>query len=108
MPLPFSFTYETLSQSDWAGLQQFADILWGARHEISEKWAARVMARLPEYFSRGDMSLEQLTLMNEGFLTLVLTRIREGDLPGLYETYYESNRRLIEADIEAAPARRLS
>jgi signal transduction histidine kinase len=63
---------------------------------------------LPEAFSAGDASLDQLTALNEGVLSLVLDQLRARDLSGLYGIYYDWTRRLIEADLQRAPAHQIS
>jgi len=99
---------DALTAQDRAALKELAETLWDARREMAAEWSRRLIAVLPEYFSAGEITVEQLTDLNERFLGLVLTRLSEGNLEGLYDAYYRMNRLLIEADLHQRPANRIS
>jgi signal transduction histidine kinase len=104
----FSFAGEALTAGDVASLRDLAQVLARSRHAIAQEWSRRLVEALPEYFPPDGSAAERLTDLNEGFLSLILQQIEAGDLQGLYNFYYRSTRNLIEADLQRAPARRLS
>jgi signal transduction histidine kinase len=104
----FVFAAELLTPEDVSSLRQLGPLLRMQGHAIAVEWSRRVMDRLPEYFASGELSAAQLAGVNEGFLTLVIDHLDAGDLQGLFETYYRRNRDLIEADLQRAPALRIS
>jgi signal transduction histidine kinase len=106
---PFSFTGESLSAEDLSALHRLAERLWGARHTIAVEWSRRLIEILPQYFTGVDkVAVGQLTAVNEDVLTLVLQQVKTGDLPALYQAYYDRNRQIIDADLQRAPSRRVS
>ena len=107
-PPPVSFAGEALTASDIASLRDLGHVLWRARHAIAQEWSRRLVEALPDYFPPGSPAAQQLTDVNEGFLSLVLQQIEAGDMQGLYDLYYRNTRQLIEADLQRAPARRIS
>lgn len=104
------FVGDALTTEDLASLHELADALWPLRHEVASEWSRRLMELLPDTFSTSprDVSLAQLTGLNESVLSLVFQQIRERDLSALYAIYYEWTLRLIEADLQRAPAHRIS
>ena len=108
MQPPFSFAGEALTASDIASLRDLAHVLWPTRRAIAQEWSRRLVQTLPEYFPPGSPAAQQLSGVNEGFLSLVLQQIQAGDLQALYDLYYRNTRQLIEADLQRAPARRIS
>lgn len=67
---------------------------------IAHEWSRRLLERLPELFDIEGASLEQLSSLNEVFLTVVLEQMQRGELGALSQTFYEMNRRLIELDLQ--------
>ena len=108
MPSRNASVADTLTTADVVGLKELADLLWDARYPIAAEWSQRLMTSAPQFFVNEGVSLEALTQINEAFLWLVLQQIQRGDLPGLYETYYTMNRRMIEADLHRSPNERIS
>src|SRR5262245_6513733 len=108
MPDPFVSTEDTLTPDDLSSLQAVAEILWGVRHEVAVDWSNRLVELLPEYFAGADASVQQLIDINEAFLSLVLGHMERRDMQSLFQIYYQSNRQLIEADLQLAPALRIS
>jgi signal transduction histidine kinase len=108
MPPPVSFAGEALTAGDVASLRDLARVLWPSRHAIAQEWSRRLVEALPEYFPPGTPAAERLTEVNERFLSLILQQVEAGDLQGLYDLYYRNTRQLIEADLQRAPARRIS
>jgi len=108
MQSPVSFAGEALTASDIASLRDLAHVLWPSRHAIAQEWSRRLIESLPENFPPGSPAAETLTEVNEGFLSLVLQQVQAGDLHGLYDLYYRNTRGIIEADLQWAPARRIS
>ncbi len=108
MTVPPSFSADLLTADERAALAQIAERLWEARGAITAEWSANVITAMPEYFSDGRLSLEQLRALNEFFLTLIIEHMRHDDLDGLTRVYYETNRRLIEADMERVDGSRIS
>ena len=80
------------------------EILGGRRMRRNRRaeWSRRLMEVLPEDFRSNPVSPEQLATVNEAFLTLILHQARENDMAGLYKSYYDMNRWLIETDCCAA------
>ena len=107
MQSPFAFPVDALTTADVSALRELADILWDRRHEIASEWAHRLSGTL-QPVSPVPVSLEPLAALNEAFLSLILSHIRQGDLPTLYQLYYERTRQLIEIDLQRAPAGRVS
>jgi signal transduction histidine kinase len=103
-----SFAGEALTAGDVASLRDLAQVLWRARHAIAHEWARRLVEALPEYLPEGSPAAARLPSVNEAFLSLVLQQIQAGDLQGLYDLYYRNTRDLIEADLQRAPAHRVS
>jgi PAS domain S-box-containing protein len=101
------FETDALTAADREALKRLAVLLSPRRRGIAEEWSRRLVeARIP---SRPDApSLEQLTLVNFAFLTLVLDYLRIGDLTGLYNEFYDLNRRLVEQDLSSGDAARVS
>ena len=108
MQQPVSFAGEALTAGDIASLRDLARVLWPSRHAIAQEWSRRLVETLPESFPPSSPAAQGLTAMNEGFLSLVLQQVQAGDLQGLYSLYYRNTRDLIEADLQRAPARRIS
>jgi hypothetical protein len=108
MQPPVSFAGEALTGSDLASLRDLAHVLWPSRHAIAQEWSRRIVETLPDYFPPGSPAAERLTEVNDRFLALVLQQAEAGDLQGLYDLYYRNTRELIEADLQRAPARRIS
>ena len=104
----FSFEAETLTAADLAVLQQLAVTLWPTRREVAAEWSRRLVDVLPGAFPGTRVTVDQLTELNTEFLSLILEKLRDRDLPTLYEQYYERTRRLIETDLQRAPANRIS
>lgn len=104
----FSFAGEALTAGDIASLRDLAQVLWPARHAIAAEWSSRLIEAAPQAVVQGSVDGARLTEVNEGFLSLVLQHVATGDLPGLYDLYYRSTRQFIEADLQRAPARRIS
>jgi PAS domain S-box-containing protein len=96
---------DSLSAADRRALSELGSLLWEARGVIAREWSRRLMAHMPESFVGTDTSLEQLSGLNEVFLTVVLEQMRRGDLAGLSQTYYDMNRRLIELDLQTTGPR---
>ena len=107
MSSSIAFAGEALTASDVASLRDLAQVIWPARHAIALEWARRLIEALPEYLPGGTPAAG-LGAVNEAFLSLVLQQIQAGDLQGLYDLYYRNTRDLIEADLQRAPARRIS
>ena len=78
------------------------------KHDVAAEWSRRLIEVEPEYFTGGELSIEQLTQLNEAFLNLVLGQVEQDNLAGLYEVYYASTRRLLETNLERAPSRPIS
>jgi PAS domain S-box-containing protein len=93
---------DALTQADRTALQQLADLLWEQRLEVAETWSRRLMRTFPEHFPPDGVTLEQVTAVNLSFLGVVLNHTRRGDLPGLYEVFYNRNREVVEADLRGA------
>lgn len=108
MQQPFSFAGEALTAGDVASLRDLAQVLWPVRRAIAHEWSRRLIETLPEYLPPGSVTAARLPEVNEAFLTLVLQQVQAGDLQGLYDLYYSNTRTLIEADLQRAPARRIS
>jgi signal transduction histidine kinase len=98
---------DALSVADHAALQELAERLWETRAEIGAEWARRLATIVPDQLG-AEISVDDLARLNERFLSLVLEQIQLGDWDGLYSAFYELNRQLIEADLERAPATRVS
>jgi PAS domain S-box-containing protein len=96
---------DSLSAADRRALSELGSLLWEARGVIAREWSSRLMAVMPESFVGTDTSLEQLSGLNEVFLTVVLEQMRRGDLAALSQTYYDMNRRLIELDLQTTGPR---
>jgi signal transduction histidine kinase len=103
-----SFAGEALTAGDIASLRDLAQVLWPVRRAIAQEWARRLIDALPAYFPAGGAAGARLAEVNEAFLSLVLQQIQAGELQGLYDLYYRNTRDLIEADLQRAPARRIS
>ncbi len=101
-------TTDALRAEDLVALGHLADLLWDARGHIAAEWSRRLMEAVPKHFPPGGVSLAQLTALNEAFLSVVLQQIQQHDMAGLYQMFYDMNRRLIEADLQRAPAERVS
>ncbi len=108
MQQPFTFAGEALTAQDIASLRELANVLWPVRRAIAAEWSRRLIELLPQYFPAGAAGAERLTTLNEAFLALILGQVQQGDLQGLYHLYYRGTRQLIEADLQQAPARRMS
>ena len=108
MDAAFVFTIDGLTAADVTALRELADALWDVRHEVAAEWAGRLRGLLPAPAAPAALSLEQLAALNEVFLSLILSHIRQSDLPRLYRLYYERTRQLIEFDLQRAPAERVS
>jgi len=108
MHFPRAFDADPLTVEDRAALQELAGRLDPVRHEVAGEWSRRLTALLPEYFGPDTLSPSQLKGVNEAFLSLVMTHIQDDRIPALYETYYRRTCELIEADLQRAPALRLS
>ena len=99
MTCPIAFPDDLLTAEERVALIELAERLWDARIEIAGDWSANVVVAMPEYFPPGGQaSLGQLRAVNELILTFILERLRQNDLDGLSQTYYEMNRRLVESD----------
>ena len=99
---------DTLTAEDRAALKQLAAHVWLTRNAIAREWSQALIAIMPESFPAGELSAALLTQLNENFLSVVLTQVQHGDFDGLYRSYYEMTRRLIEADLQRAQAARVS
>lgn len=108
MDAPFKFVGEALTAHEIASLRDLAGVLWPVRHAIAVEWSHRLADALPDHFPPESRARQRLPEVNEGFLSLILQQARQGDLQGLYKLYYWGARRLIESDLQRAPARRLS
>ena len=98
---------EVLNAADVAELQQLAALLRDVKHEVAAEWSQQLVNASTDLPETG-VNIEQLTLVNEAFLSLVLLQIEQRDLHGLYMAYYESTRRMLEADLLRAPSRPIS
>jgi len=108
MHAPFTFAGEALTAHDIASLRDLASVLWPVRHAIAVEWSRQLREVRPEYFPADSRAAERMVDVNEGFLSLIVQQLQQGDLQGLYELYYRNTRQLIEGDLQRAPARRLS
>jgi len=104
----FAFDLDMLSADDLSNLKRLASQLDVVRHEVARDWSQRLADLFPESFAGGAVSVDELTQVNEAFLALVLDHASRADLSTLFETYYAMNRNLIEADLQRAPALRIS
>jgi signal transduction histidine kinase len=108
MPGPFVSFENTLTPEDLSSLQEVAEVLWKDRHAVAVEWSRLLTERLPEYFAADAAVLEPLIDLNEAFLSLVLGHMQRREIQQLFQIYYQSNRQLIEADLQQAPALRIS
>jgi len=108
MQPPFSFAGEALTTGDIASLRDLGHVLWPVRRAIAQEWSRRLIEAQPDHFPPNSPAASRLTEVNEGFLSLVLQQIEAGELQGLYDLYYRNTRQFIEADLQRAPARRIS
>jgi signal transduction histidine kinase len=99
---------DTLTPQDVRELEALAEVLWTQRYEIAAEWSRRLMELLPGAFPGARVTREQVTEVNAEFLALIFENIRKKNLPRLYERYYAETRRLIEADLQRAPANTIS
>jgi signal transduction histidine kinase len=99
---------DVLTADDRAALRELAEGMWEARRAVAGEWTRRLLQAQPGAFPEGRLIPDQLTLLNETFLTVILEKIRADDFSGLYHEYYERTRQLIEADLQRAPANRIS
>jgi len=104
----FALAVGLISPADLRALQQLAATLKDTRHAVAMDWSRQLIDLQPESFAGGEVSPEQLTQINETFLGLVFGHVERGDLAGLFEVYYASTRRLLEADLHRAPSRPIS
>src|SRR5262245_28240939 len=99
---------DVFTADDVQALREIGGFLWDKRHEIATEWSRRLMTSLPEYFSDSRVPDGGLVEINEVFLTLVLQFLTQGDLRGLFETYYSMNRVLVESNLRESPTVRIS
>jgi len=104
----FALAVGSMSPADLLALRTLASTLKDTRHAVAADWTQRLLEVQPESLAGGDVSTEHLTQINEAFLNLVFGQIEQGDLAGLFEVYYASTRRLLEADLQRAPSRPIS
>ena len=72
--------------------------MWPVHRQIAAEWARRLLAVVPTPLTSG-VAQSMVTEINAALLASILQHIDEDRLPELYETYYQMNRRLIEADL---------
>jgi PAS domain S-box-containing protein len=89
---------DALTSIDRAALKEVARRLWPVHRKIAAEWSNRLMASIPPSVSN-DIALPMVKEINAAFLALIFQHVEQDRLPELYETYYEMNRRLIEADL---------
>ena len=95
--------------ADRRALAALAERLWPERAAIAAEWTETVATAKPEDFLPvGPVSIDALRTVNEAFLTIVLDRMRAGDIDGLVAAYYEMNRRLIDVELERQVGRRMA
>ena len=104
----FRFAVGAVGPADMAALRQLASLLTDIRHDVAVEWTQRLIATEPEHLTSGEVSAAQLIQLNEAFLNLVLGHVEQDNLTGLYEIYYTSTRRLLEADLVRIPSRPIS
>jgi signal transduction histidine kinase len=107
MPPP-AFRADLLTAEDVTALQALAPALAAHRARIAAEWSRRLVELYPAYFSAGGANAAQVRALNESFLALIVDHIARADLPALYATYYEQTCRLLSADVQRAPAQRMS
>jgi PAS domain S-box-containing protein len=95
-------TADAMTPADLAALKEVAARLEPQHRELASEWSRRLLATISSA-EPADVSVPIVAEINAAFLTLIFQHVRDGDLSGLYQTYYEMNRRLIEADL-ARPA----
>jgi PAS domain S-box-containing protein len=89
---------DALTPNERAALKEVVRRLWPVHRRIASEWAHRLKVLLPPSVST-DIALPMVTEINAAFLTLIFQHIEQDRLPELYSTYYDMNRRLIEADL---------
>ncbi len=104
----FDFAAETLTPEDIQRLKELAEMLWSLRRQVAAEWSDELVRALPEYFPAGNVTLAQLTEINEAFLVIVVQQLRSGDLERLYETFYSMNAQLIDASLRSEADVRIS
>jgi signal transduction histidine kinase/CheY-like chemotaxis protein len=91
---------DDLSPDDRAALLELAELLWDVRRDIAERWARELATVAPEA-PKDDEGLKLVADLNEGFLALVVMRIRTDAYSDLYDVYYTAMRGLIDADLRS-------
>jgi PAS domain S-box-containing protein len=102
------FPWDPLTAEDHAALGRLAPTLRPHCAAAAKDWSRRLIACLPEQFAEPDFSLEGLDLVHYGLLQLIIDRVAEGDTPGLYRTYYDLMRQLVERDLGRVPGGAIS
>ena len=100
---------DAFAESERAALAELAEALQPHRGEIAHDWAQRVVRAFPEYFPAGGLlSTAHIEAIGNLFFGVIFERMSQGDIRGLTQTFYDMNRRLIDADFGSLVGHRLS
>lgn len=96
---------DALTERDRTALKEVSRRLWPVHRQIAAEWSRRLLATVPTAV-QSEIAVPMVTEINAAFLLMIFQHVEEDRLPELYETYYQMNRRLIEADLMRPAAER--
>jgi PAS domain S-box-containing protein len=102
------FPWDTLTAEDRVALQRLAALLRPESSALAEEWSRRVIASVPEQFAVTGFTRESLDQVHVALLEIVLQQLAVADTAGLYRTYYDLMRGLVEQDLERLPRSTMS